>query len=273
MIAGRRSAKCRGSALAAMIAIAMGSPLEAQTTAGSTSAVVRGRIVDSSTGTPVRGAAVRQEQSGSLAVSDSFGGFALDIVDASSPIVVTVEHLGYWSLSFDLPTGFQSRSIRVELVPRALSLSEIRVPILSEESVRYEKGLARTEAGLRTRRGFSGSRVRVIDQQTMLESETASVGRFLWHRSPHWTLCQSSASSYCVSRNGRQRPVVVCIDEVYAFDGVRALEGMSPEKLYMVEIYGLLGSEVRAYTTAFMDRAARRGGIALRPWKFMKSPC
>ena len=66
--------------------------------------------------------------------------------------------------------------------------------------------------------------------------------------------------SMCTFRRGRMTPVQVYIDETPTFGGLAELESYRPQELFLIEVYGG-GSQIRIYTTRFMDRIARSGKL------------
>ena len=76
--------------------------------------------------------------------------------------------------------------------------------------------------------------------------------------------CRKDIFQYCVRARqmgggSPERRVKVCIDEMPALDGVAELFGYSLGELYLIEVYGFYGHEVRVYTTQFILRALTSG--------------
>ncbi len=220
---------------------------------------VRGVVYDAVSGLAIPGAAVLVDAEGHGVVADSSGVFVVEDVTAG-PQVVSIKQIGYEAKVVAVTvTGHEEEVVEVGLTPKPFLLDGITAVARNVETM---------ETRLRSRRGAASVHrglIRAFDKGALLSSGARTGLEFLDRHTFVRTMpCPMGEFAYhCVARGGRVGEPTVYIDEVYAPGGLDALEQFPTSALYLVEVFSS-GSEIRAYTYAFMDRTARRP-VALIP--------
>ena len=217
-----------------------------------TAQTVRGRVIGAQSRAPLEGATVTQLGAVRGVTSDIFGGFVLHL-DPELELGLAVELFGYVTLDFMLPDGFEEERIRVELPPDALRLEGLTVEV--DRLAVIDKRLARRRMS---------DVVTVFDQAELDEAGAITPVRLIRRAMMSLHRCRKDIFQYCVQARrmgggSPERRVKVCIDETPALDGVAELFGYSLGELYLIEVYGFYGHEVRVYTTQFILRALTSG--------------
>lgn len=190
-------------------------------------------------GQPLSGAFVSREGSEWGSLTDEAGRFRIGDVDAGR-ISLTVENLGYDTLRWEGPVA-AGVPLELHLTARPLVLEGLHVV-----TDRFE---SRRRAVPTTVRWFDRTALATAPQETALDFVAARGGV---PRVP----CRGRWSDRCFIVRGRLVEPSVWVDEVPLIGGIDYLDMMRPYELYMVEIYAG-GRQIRAYTTGFMERAAK----------------
>ena len=252
-------------------------PLERHTT-------LTGTVIDRVTGQPVSSAYVEVSEGDrhTGVFADSLGHFALLVPLGIQSL--RVERLGYVSIEQIRQITDNPWPIAVELEPKPLVLEGISVVMDRFRS-------RRSAAGTRVRT-FQSDQIRFSAAATGLDFVTTYTGmqtapcpaerianpetertrlmEFLRGFEDERTAREELRSGgdpttqqVCAYIRGELRPVSVYIDEQPAPDGLAQLANYPVNEFYLVEIYGR-GSQIRAYTPAFIESAARRR-LILKP--------
>lgn len=232
------------AALAAFLVIP-GGRIAAQDATTPAKVEIRGRVIDAQTGTPLHGAYVSLKFHEWGVLADESGRFVLK-VDRSPAYVVVSENLGYAQLEIEILEE-EPRELEVQLEPSPIQLDGIRV--MADR--------------FRSRRRAVSMSVRAFDRPDLLNSATQDVAEYLQTRVGRPIRecpVRFGFGSMCTFRRGRMMPVNVYIDEMPTFGGISELETYRPQELYLIEVYGG-GSQIRIYTTRFMDRIIRSGRL------------
>ena len=221
------------SALAATTA----APVTAQQACEADQPRIVGLVVDAGTAAPLEGAMASTAESSQAWLTTDSGRFLLCEIGPGTH-AVTVERLGYETLTVQVTAGTADNVVRFPLEPR---------PILLE-------GLEIVMDRFSNRRRAAATGVRTYDQAAIARSSYWSAGDFVMSRSGVFmTPC---GTGRCVFYRGTSVSPVVYLDEVPLVGGWSQFETLPANLLYMVEVYRR-GTHIRAYTHAFMERAAR----------------
>ena len=205
-------------------------------------ATVSGVVVDGATGMPMPGVHVWLPAEEQGVATDSAGTFQVPGV-ALGPSLVQVERVGY---------GRQLRPITVS--PEAPPIQLVMRP----DSAVFA-GLPAVSSALRGRRNSVPTVVIALDAERLRRTgvdDARLVVQNFTHT--HVVACQGVARSHwCVEVNGRAIEPNVCIDGVPAWGGLDELQQIRPHELYLVEVYGLTGGTIRAFTHAYIEAMAR----------------
>lgn len=202
--------------------------------------VLRGRVVDATSGTPIAGALVRTVDDRPV-ITDDTGRFTLR-PEGPGPWLLRVEQLGYAARSLTLSSRRADAPLRIALEPDPIALEGIQVTVDRLES---------------RRRAYPGS-VRTIRAEDVLRSAGTDLLSQLRPKIIGLHRC-SLEGHLCFRRRGEVVLSKVCLDDRRSWDPAYELLSYPPEEIYLVEIYdgGLL---VLVYTRAYMaNRNATRG--------------
>mgnify|MGYP004108025775 CR=1 FL=1 len=203
--------------------------------------LLRGRVIDEQTRSPIEGAIVMPIGSLSGYMTDSLGLWVLEVDPSRFGYPISVEQLGYSHVEATLAPTAPEEFTTVKLPPNPVALEGLQVLV-----DRFER-----------RRRFSYGSVRVLDQARLLRSG-GSAYDLVRREVPFARPCPADSNKLCAMRRGRRITVSLCIDEVPAWGGAAELDTYDPSELYLVEIYGR-GQQVRVYTRWFVEQAMRRG--------------
>lgn len=226
--------------LAALAVAALASSAFAQDAPAVEPFDLRGIVVDEA-GQPLVGAFVALAGSEWGSLTNESGAFRLDDIDPG-PIELTVEQLGYATLHW-------RGSVAAD---EPLSLTLEAQPVVLE-------GLTVVTDRFQSRRRATATSVQSYDRTALATSHYDDMMQFVRARAGLFeTRCpRYEHSSTCFMRRGRPVAPVVYIDEMPVLGGTDFLASMRPHELYMLEVYNR-GAHIRAYTTQFMERAAKQ---------------
>lgn len=196
-----------------------------------------GRVVDAATEAPLDVVRVAAEVSARPALTGSDGRFLLCDIGAGS-FAITAERLGYETLTVDVVAGSASDPIRLRLQPS---------PILLE-------GLEIVMDRFKHRHRAVATMVRTYDEAAFAGSGHWSAADFVASRSGIFTT--PCGFDRCVFYRGTLVRPSVYLDERPLPGGWAQFESLPTSQLYMIEVYRR-GTHVRAYSLAFMERAAK----------------
>ncbi|MDE2979588.1 MAG: carboxypeptidase regulatory-like domain-containing protein [Gemmatimonadota bacterium] len=196
-----------------------------------------GHVVDAATEAPLDVVRVAAEASARPVLTTSDGRFLLCEVGAGT-IAITAERLGYETLTVDVVAGIASDPIRLRLQPS---------PILLE-------GLEIVMDRFKSRHRAVATVVRTYDEAAFASSGHWSAGDFVASRSGIFTT--PCGFDRCVYYRGTLVRPSVYLDERPLPGGWAQFESLPTSQLYMIEVYRR-GTHVRAYSQAFMERAAK----------------
>ena len=207
---------------------------------------IRGKVFDAGSGAPLHGAFVAPTGLRTGFLTDTLGNFALTLPSGAS-FRLSAEQLGYETAEVEIYRTDAGRPVLIGLEPQPIMLEGVT---------------ALVDRFQRRRSFFSGS-VRTFDRTRLLAAGGQDALQFVSSRTGTVRPCLDDPLSHCVWRRGRLRRMMVCIDEVLAFQGGRQLEMYHPQDFYLIEVYDW-GSQVRVYTNDYVERAVDRG-VPLRP--------
>lgn len=196
-----------------------------------------GQVVDAATEAPLDVVRVAAEVSARPALTTSDGRFLLCEVGAGT-MAITAERLGYETLTVDVVAGIGSDPVRLRLQPS---------PILLE-------GLEIVMDRFKSRHRAVATVVRTYDEAAFASSGHWSAGDFVASRSGIFTT--PCGFDRCVYYRGSLVRPSVYLDERPLPGGWAQFESLPTSHLYMIEVYRR-GTHVRAYSQAFMERAAK----------------
>lgn len=216
-------------------------PVEGQAAAG----IIRGQVVDATTGKPLAAATVSLMEKGRRALTDDEGRFALRAPAGST--AVGVEYLGFRDASMVVTVNGNQDLGVIRLDPDPILLSAIVATV-----DRWED----------RRRGF-GRRTEVLSQEQINRGYAPNVEHLVRSRMGLVSYAcgrgtqraLSSTSSGCVLNRGTAGGVTVVIDEQVAMGGLQDLAAYQPHEIYRIESYGR--TRIHIYTTNFVNWAAR----------------
>ncbi len=242
-------------------------------------ASILGLVYDGVTGIPIAGAAIYLWEENQGVLADSLGTFRFEDVAAGIHAVAALQ-LGYEEAHAAIEVPEDGAIVEIELKPRPIMLDGVTVVV---------DNISTMERRLSTRRLATLSSARAFSQERMLRTPTADALEFLQRdaglrtvpcpgslvahgpapfRFPDlgWAMFRQTPgplSSRCVLRRGRPVSPRVFIDEAPLVAGLDGLENYPTAQIYLMEVYSY-GTEIRAYTYAFMQRMAERP-MALAP--------
>lgn len=233
---------------------------------------VAGSVVDAATGLPLREVAVRIAQTDKFSPTDLEGRFALYGVPSGGHLLV-VERLGYRTRAFVLEAQSDTVVGQIPLQPDPIMLEALKVTV-----DHFDRRVERY-----------GSTVRVLTRDQILGSAITNTRELVLARTllrtiscgsspldgttvdPHATganatppptagpvgAARPSFAGECFAVRGLPVQPGVFIDEIPIPGGLEDLSVYRTDEIARIEILGG-GRQVRIYTTAFMERAARR---------------
>lgn len=203
------------------------------------------------------------DDSTSVAVTDSLGGFELRVV-GDGPWGVHTDRFGYVSQRFEL--AGESGAARFVL------LMEPAPFVLEPITVEAEAALAQLFRNLEVRRNAYASSMRAMDRVWIdrFGPRGGSALDLVLQANPRLFECSEDPSQLCVrSRFVTFRDpypedrIFVCVDGWLSFAPANELFTLPTEALALVEVYGR--SQVRVYTAGYLLHRAKRGWTAVMP--------
>jgi len=228
---------CRGLFSSVLLAAIAFSSAAAQPVCEPGQRRIVGQVVDAATEAPLDVVRVAAEVSARPVLTTSDGRFLLCDVGAGT-IAITAERLGYETLTVDVVAGTASDPIRLRLQPS---------PILLE-------GLEIVMDRFKHRHRAVATVVRTYDEAAFASSGHWSAADFVASRSGIFTM--PCGFGRCVYYRGALVSPSVYLDERPLPGGWAQFESLPTSQLYMIEVYRR-GTHVRAYSHAFMERAAK----------------
>lgn len=224
--------------------------LTSQATAAQT-VMVRGVVVDGSTGIGVAGASIEVLPRKAAAITDTTGHFALPKV-AEGPLELLVRRLGYEAalLTYDVESDMPL--LRIEITPNPVMMQAIEVVADRFKSRRQRAAL--------TFKAYTGEELLTvpgIDLYDIVRSG-AFVARCPatsgFHRSQGGSFV--GVGDTCVLVRGRWIVPTICVDGLLWYGDLESLRGWSKSDIYRLEIVQR-GTAIEVFTLRFMDRLAR----------------
>lgn len=211
---------------------------------------VTGRVVDARTREPMAGVYVWLPSVEEGAVSDSAGEFRIPEIP-TGPLLLQIEHTGYGRQYLPVVATPPWHPMLVEMEPDLAVLA----------------GLAAAERQLRIRRNRYRGVVKHFDATRLLslgvETAWKVVQAFTF---TNVVACQGSGldsltgmplGAWCVQAGRQIVAPIVCIDDRLRLGGLDVLQDYRPHELAGLEMFGTLGTTIRAYTHGYMETMAR----------------
>lgn len=200
-----------------------------------------GLIVDARTGQPLVGAFVGLAGSDWGSITEENGRFLIPDTDPG-PLALTIEQLGYDTLTWAGNVSADDEPLVLRVEPRPVMLEGLRIV-----QDRFE-----------SRRRAVAVTVRAFDRQDLAMSPyTTALDHVRFRLGAGMPIsCMGRRGDLCLRLRGRLVEPVVYVDEHPVAGGLSYLNSLAPHELQMLEVYGR-GTHIRAYTPRFMERAAR----------------
>lgn len=201
---------------------------------------VEGRVLNESTGAPLRFATVELATARRTTATDAEGRFRFDRVrPGAQEIRATL--IGYDSATQTVAVGDEPLSVELKLRGD---------PVLLE-------GLTVTSSRFTNRLRLYPRSVRVLEHDAIAGSGARNVREFVTGRGGVQTVrCNLAFARDCIRTRGGLTPAVVYLDDFRTVGGLDHLELLSVDEIGRVEVLAQ-GREVRVYTTTFLEWAAR----------------
>ncbi len=222
--------------------------------------ILRGVVVDATTGEPLHGAFVAPAGSQTGYLTHENGSFALPVFP-DERYHIYAELIGYETVQL-IVEGREPEPVVVALRPDPIKLEGIRV--LANRFERRRRGVA--------------VQVRALEREDMVSAPGLDVVEFMQGRfGLSVSFCGSGSGGFagqtfgagdCILRRGRWQQPRVYIDEVPAFGGLDELRTYRPQDLYTLEVYDR-GTLILAYTHHFVERVLD-GKRRLMPLVFLR---
>jgi hypothetical protein len=138
------------------------------------------------------------------------------------------------------------------------------ITVLLEPDSAVMKGLETMTGELRTRRNATAFLTRVYDERRLHLTASPDLRQFLDRETPlSWTGCPGGGASMdCLVHRAQVIHPRVYIDD-FTHD-LEELVSLAPDEIFQLETFTCSRSvEIRVYTTAYMERMARRPRILL----------
>lgn len=227
-----------------------------------------GFVIDAGTELPLANALVSVEASNWASLTTGNGRFLLCNIE-SGPHVVTVERLGYETLTADVGALVSNEAIRLPMEPDPVVLEGLEIV-----TDRFER-----------RRRTAAVPVRAYDQEVLARSSHWSAAEFIDRQTGVFLVHCPVRNRYlyyedgrtigidipdigginrCVRDRGETVRPRIYLDEAPLFGGWAQLASLPTSQLYMIEIYSG-GRNIRAYTRAFVEHAARTRRLTAVP--------
>ncbi len=237
--------------------------------------VLRGRVEDAVSGTPIVGARVLTADSSRVVVTDSLGAFALPL-EPGAPFTIYARRLGYLPERFDLDDAAPSRTSVLLLDPNPIPLEGIEALVVNEaDAEALIERMEVLEQRIAARRNAFPESVISADRIDLDRFAVGSVLDFVRTRSPMIGPCRGDPSELCVParfrsfRTASEGRILVCVDERKSYFAYGELDSLPIQSVASVEVYGgVYAGVVRVYTNDWMVRSARTGRTAVTPLRW-----
>jgi hypothetical protein len=241
---------------AALLAVAMAWPVAAQQPGGSSSAVLRGEVVDEQTGAPLSGVVVEVAPHGQKVATDEAGAFRLS-VRAGRDYMLTFSRLGYEEqrTAVSIPAGGALEPMTFAMTPEPLVLEAVEVLVDRFEDLRHRVPVSSYVLRRDYLARSGGSNLAQVVRSSAMLMTTSCAGAST-RRSFAGFGASPIPGMYCIRYRGDVVIPTVYIDDRPAFGGVDELATYSPWDVHHVEIYQR-GLTISVYTMAYVDNLAR----------------
>ena len=196
-----------------------------------------GAVVDDSNGQALAGAFVSLTGSDWGSITNENGRFAIPDLGAGT-YSIRAEQIGYETLVWE---GQISAAAPLQL----------RMAMILE-------GLQVVTDRFQSRRNGNATSVRMYDRTALTSTSQPTVLDFVAFRvgSARERCASNARADICLRIRGRNVEPTIVVDELEILGGMDYLAAIAPHELHMVEVFGQ-GRHIRAYTTRFMERAAK----------------
>ncbi|HKP75360.1 MAG TPA: carboxypeptidase-like regulatory domain-containing protein [Longimicrobiaceae bacterium] len=232
--------------LLALVMAAALAPGAAPATAQTARAVIRGRVVDATTGEAIPAAKLEIPDRHRSVYTDRDGHFELPALPPGS-YDLNVGQLGYYQQRLTLGIT-RDDSLVFRLSPQTVLLEELRV----YGSRLAERAARASIAG----RAFDAERLKVATSGSILSFLETDGGLFLLPCS------ERDATRGCARVRGMPEPVAVYVDGLPALGGLDDLRDIPPGEVFHVNVYGG-GSVVEVFTRRYASLESHRSVIHL----------
>jgi hypothetical protein len=236
------------------------------TLAAQTPTVIHGRVEDSFSGEPVRGARVFLRDASDRVLTDSAGNFTIQLGPDDEP-ALRVERIGYRSQQFSLPLGFRNRIAVLRLEPAAVELAGVTVEVAT-----LSAAIATLDRNLERRRNGYPGPMRAFDREWL--DRFGPVGGSAWdvvkQRMPMIFTCSADSQQLCVRGRARsfrnpfpELQLLVCIDGWRSIGAISELNMLAVDAVALVETFSR--SRINVFTQQWMVTRANRGHTTVVP--------
>lgn len=238
--ASRSAAVGAGLALAALLVLAAGSSAQDAIAADDGQFTVFGQLIDAESGEKLSGAFIGLTGTEWGSITNEEGRFRIP-ESVAGELALTVELLGYEKLEWVGQVENDDELLLIELAPQPVVLEGLKV----------------VTDRFRSRRNGAAVSAFVYDADDLSSTVAQNAVEFIEFNSAAWlTPCNGRRSDRCFFVRGRTVEPVVYVDERPMMGGLEYLEAFQPWEFHMIEVFAG-GRHIRAYTPAFMERAAK----------------
>ncbi|MDE2653916.1 MAG: carboxypeptidase-like regulatory domain-containing protein [Gemmatimonadota bacterium] len=217
-----------------------------------------GFVVDAGTESPLASVLVSVESPDRASLTTDNGRFLLCDIGPGER-VLTASRLGYDTLRIRIGPNPSGEPLRLRLEPDPIILEGLEIVTdRFERRRRAGSGRVRTYDQEALAGSNYGSAADFVDFQAGVVTVACPIGNSVSHSTNRLMLRidRMGVATTCVNDRGRIVSPRVYLDESPLLGGWTALESVPTSQLYMVEVCGR-GTQIRAYTHRFMERAAR----------------
>ena len=197
--------------------------------------VIHGRVEDAVSDNPIHGALVRRPDSGSVAVSDSVGTFAIEL-DHEAPLVLIAEQFGYEATEFALADSAPSQLSVLRLPPVAIEVDGVTVVGVTELETVVEALTARHRALAVPSRALDRealARFGAGDAFDLVVRHVSNIRDCLTDSYP-----DPATVFLCRYARGSTATLLVCLDGLELVAAGAELRGIPVESITVAEFYG-----------------------------------
>jgi hypothetical protein len=199
-----------------------------------------GALLDDSNGHALAGAFVSLTGSEWGSITNENGRFAIPDLEAGT-YSITAEQLGYETLVWEGQIS-AAAPLQLRMAPQPMIL----------------EGLQVVTDRFQSRRNGNATSVSMYDRTALTSTSQPTVLDFVAFRvgSARERCASNARADICLRIRGRNVEPKIVVDELEILGGMDYLAAIAPHELHMVEVFGQ-GRHIRAYTTRFMERAAK----------------